>query len=95
MWLGRLNWQDKHIKRNIFIIGLLIFLLIQGLRLMVRQQVLNAFWSNYIMAEYFPPYLLIHLHFTFSVFCLVFCGVRNLKMDLGNIDEKDSGNEEN
>lgn len=57
MWLGRLNWQDKNIKRNIFIIGLLIFLVIQSLRLMVRQQLFNAFWSDYITAEYFPPYL--------------------------------------
>ncbi|MBL7936723.1 MAG: DUF418 domain-containing protein [Bacteroidia bacterium] len=57
MWLGRLNWQDKHIKRNIFIIGFVAFLLIQGIRLMVKQQLFNAFWSDYIMAEYFPPYL--------------------------------------
>jgi uncharacterized protein len=57
MWLGRLNWQDKLIKRNVFIVGLLAFILIQGLRFMVRQQVFNPLWSNYIMAEYFPAYL--------------------------------------
>jgi uncharacterized membrane protein YeiB len=70
MWLGRLNWQDKHIKRNIFIFGLAVFLLIQALRLMVRQQLFNAFWSDYIMAEYFPPYfpfILVTMGFAFMV----------------------------
>ncbi|MDI9364376.1 MAG: DUF418 domain-containing protein [Flavobacterium sp.] len=57
MWLGRLNWQNKSIQRNIFIIGLVIFTIIQVLRLLVKQQYFNPFWSNYIMAEYFPPYL--------------------------------------
>ncbi|HTM98536.1 MAG TPA: DUF418 domain-containing protein [Pedobacter sp.] len=70
MWLGRLNWQNKHTKRNIFIVGLLIFIVIQGLRLMVRQQLFSSFWSDYIMAEYFPPYLpfvLVTMAFAFMV----------------------------
>lgn len=57
MWLGRLDWQQKRAKQKVFLVGLLVFLLIQGLRLLVRQHLVNAFWSNYLMAEYFPPYL--------------------------------------
>jgi uncharacterized membrane protein YeiB len=76
MWLGRLNWQDKLIKRNIFLIGLVIFIIIQALRLMVRQHFFNPFWSDYIMAEYFPPYLpfvLVTIAFAFMVIpiCMV------------------------
>jgi len=57
MWLGKLNWQLKNTKRNIFIVGLLFFIFIQGLRYMVKQHFFSPFWSDYIMAEYFPPYL--------------------------------------
>lgn len=70
MWLGRLNWQDRLIKRNIFLIGLIVFIIIQALRLMVRQKFFNPFWSDYIMAEYFPPYLpfvLVTMAFAFMV----------------------------
>lgn len=70
MWLGRLDWQIKPTKRNIFIAGLIVFILIQGLRLMVRQQLFSPFWNNYIMAEYFPPYLpfvLVTMAFAFMV----------------------------
>jgi len=76
MWLGRLNWYDRIIKRNIFIIGLVVFIIIQALRLMVRQHFFNPFWSDYIMAEYFPPYLpfvLVTIAFAFMVIpiCMV------------------------
>ena len=77
MWLGRLNWYDRIIKRNIFIIGLVVFIIIQSLRLMVRHHFFNPFWSDYIMAEYFPPYLpfvLVTIAFAFMVIsiCMVF-----------------------
>lgn len=70
MWLGRLNWQDTMTKRNIFTVGLIVFILIEGIRIMARQQFFNAFWSDYVMAEYFPPYLpfiLITIAFAFMV----------------------------
>lgn len=57
MWLGRLNWQSKRTKRNIFIVGILVFTVVQGLIFMARQHFFTSFWSDYIMAEYFPPYL--------------------------------------
>lgn len=70
MWLGRLNWQDRLTKRTIFIIGLVVFIFIQALRLMVKKSFFNPFWSDYIMAEYFPPYLpfvLVTMAFAFMV----------------------------
>ena len=57
MWLGRLDWQRTGAKRNVFLVGLLVFSLIQGLRLLVRQHLFSAGWNEYLMAEYFPPYL--------------------------------------
>lgn len=57
MWLGKVNWQSKIIRRNIFLIGLGVFVVFQTLRLLVRLHYFNDFWSNYIMSEYFPPYL--------------------------------------
>ncbi len=56
MWLGRLNWQNKTTKKNIFIAGLVIFLLFEGLRLLVKNGVLMQY-GNYIMSDYFPPYI--------------------------------------
>lgn len=76
MWLGRLNWQDVLVKRNIFFTGLIVFVFIQILRFLVRQNLFNSFWSDYVMAEYFPPYLpflLVTMAFAFMVipFCMI------------------------
>jgi uncharacterized protein len=57
MWLGRLNWQLKVTKRNILLVGLLMFVVVKALRLMVSQGYFDGLSANYIMAEYFPPYL--------------------------------------
>ena len=75
MWLGRLNWTNKLTRRNIFIFGLLIFIIFQILRILVKLHFFNSFWSDYIMAEYFPPYLpfiMITMGFAFMVipFCM-------------------------
>ncbi|MES2747142.1 MAG: DUF418 domain-containing protein [Bacteroidota bacterium] len=70
MWLGRLNWQHKQIRRRIFCFGLFVFVIVQILRMLVRQDVFNTFWSDYIMVEYFPPYLpfvLVTIGFAFMV----------------------------
>ena len=77
MWLGRLNWKDNLVRRNIFIVGLFVFVIFQLLRLLVRLQYFNPFWTNYIMAEYFPPYLpfiMITMGFAFMVIstCMYF-----------------------
>ena len=70
LWLGRLNWTDKLTKRNIFFSGFLIFITFQALRVLVKKHFFNSFWSDYIMAEYFPPYppfIMITMGFAFMV----------------------------
>ena len=57
MWLGRLDWQPARTRYQVFMVGLFVFLLVQGLRLLVRRGHFSAFWSNYLMAEYTPAYL--------------------------------------
>ena len=57
MFLGRLNWQNNATKKNIFFIGLIIFVLFQGVRYLAKQNIFDAYWTNYIMSEYFPAYL--------------------------------------
>lgn len=57
MYLGKLNWNSKTLKRIIFLIGLAIFLIIKSLRFLATNGYFDPFWTNYIQAEYFPPYL--------------------------------------
>ena len=80
MWLGRLDWTSSVIRRNIFILGLVVFMLIQLLRLAAGQGNFNPFWTNYIMAEYFPPYLpfvLVTTGFAFmAISALMYVGER-------------------
>lgn len=75
MWLGRLNWQNKTTKKKAFIVGLIIFLLFEGLRLLVKNGVFVQY-GNYIMSDYFPayiPYSLITMGFALMVIsiCMV------------------------
>ena len=70
MWLGRLNWQDKIVKRSIFFTGLVMFLLIQVLRLLAKEHYFDQFWSDYMMAEYFPaflPFIIVTMGFALMV----------------------------
>lgn len=57
MWLGRLDWNNAKTKRNIFVAGLIVFLIMQALRVAARQHLFAPAWTDYIMAEYFPAYL--------------------------------------
>ena len=57
MFLGRLNWQNNSTKKNTFFIGLVVFILFEGVRYLARQSIFDAFWTNYVMSEYFPAYL--------------------------------------
>ncbi len=57
MFLGRLNWQNGSTKKNTFFIGFVVFILFQGVRYFARQNIFDAFWTNYVMSEYFPAYL--------------------------------------
>ena len=57
MYLGRLNWQNNSTKKNTFFVGLGLFILMQGLRYLAKQNVFDGFWTNYVLSEYFPAYL--------------------------------------
>ena len=57
MWLGKLDWNNKLIRRNIFIIGLFLFTIIQLIRLWAKNPFIDDFTHRYILSEYFPPYL--------------------------------------
>lgn len=57
MWLGRLNWQDKKVRKTIFLIGLALFVLFEGLRKYALYKQFNPTLLDYIMYDYFPPYL--------------------------------------
>ena len=57
MWLGRINWREPKIRQRIFIIALLVFLLFEGLRRYSLYTQFDRKALDYIMYDYFPPYL--------------------------------------
>ncbi|WP_218029233.1 DUF418 domain-containing protein [Segetibacter aerophilus] len=57
MWLGRLNWRNKKVKKTVFLIGLTLFLLFERLRQYALYKQFKRNILDYIMYDYFPPYL--------------------------------------
>lgn len=57
MWLGRISWQHAKTKRKLFFTGLAFFVGAEALRRYAVQKQWSGEIMNYIMAEYFPPYL--------------------------------------
>lgn len=57
MFLGRLNWQGTSTRKNTFLIGLFVFIFFEGVRYLAKQNMFDAFWTNYILTEYSPAYL--------------------------------------
>lgn len=57
MWLGKLNWQNNTVKKYIFVAGAILLLLFEGLRAIATANMLDIKTTQYIMSEYFPPYL--------------------------------------
>lgn len=57
MWLGRLNWQAPKLKMKVFGVGLVFFLLFEGLRKYAVYKQFDRKILDYIMYDYFPPYL--------------------------------------
>jgi uncharacterized protein len=57
MYLGKLNLQDKLIRRNMFLIGLACFICVQGIRMLAKNGNFNDETTRYIISEYFPPFL--------------------------------------
>jgi len=61
MYLGKLNWQDKRTKKNLFLIGLCMLALFKALRLYIIYDFENPLHHQfyidswfYIMEDYFP-----------------------------------------
>jgi uncharacterized membrane protein YeiB len=57
MWLGKLDWNTKLIRRNVFMVGFFLFATIQLIRVWAKNPFVNDFTHQYILSEYFPPYL--------------------------------------
>jgi uncharacterized membrane protein YeiB len=57
MWLGRLDWDQAYIRKRIFITALTVFVLLQILRFFARSNYFDDRTTQYVMSEYFPPYL--------------------------------------
>ncbi len=57
MWLGKLDWHNKQIRKNVFIIGFLLFTSIQLIRFWAKNPFIDDFTHRYILSEYFPPFL--------------------------------------
>lgn len=57
MWLGKLDWNTRLIRRTVFIVGLFLFATIQLIRFWAKNPFVNDFAHQYILSEYFPPYL--------------------------------------
>jgi uncharacterized membrane protein YeiB len=57
MWLGKLNWNEALTKKRVFLVGLIAFLIVQGIRLIAANNLKDDFLHRYILSEYFPPYL--------------------------------------
>jgi uncharacterized protein len=57
MYLGKLNWQDKTLIYKVFSIGLGTFILLEGIRFYAVKAQFGPPIMQYIMSEYFPPFL--------------------------------------
>jgi uncharacterized protein len=57
MYLGKLNWQDKTLIKKIFLIGLGTFIGFEGIRFYALKAQFSPPIMQYIMSEYFPPFL--------------------------------------
>jgi uncharacterized protein len=57
MWLGKLDWYDKLARRNVFWVGLGLFISVQMIRFWAKSNFKKDFLHQYILFEYFPPYL--------------------------------------
>lgn len=56
MWLGRLDWQNPKVKRNILLTGIAIFASIETLQI-IAPHLLSPDLAFYITADYIPPFL--------------------------------------
>jgi len=58
MWLGRLNWSDLKIRKNIFLTGLAIFSMTEAVQYFAaNNNHIDQSLRLYITADYIPPFL--------------------------------------
>lgn len=74
MWLGRLNWYDKKVQKKVFFTGLFFFVLFEIIRIFARNGFFSEATTQYIMSEYFPPYLpFMAITASFALMVISFC----------------------
>jgi len=74
MWLGRLDWQSQRIRAWVGSVGLLIFLIMEGIQAVAKQGYFDADLTFYLTADYLPPFLPFMLGTTsFALVLLVIC----------------------
>ena len=62
MWLGKLDWNNKIVKRRLFIVALIVFLLFKGLKIAASYALFDASVNSYMLIEYSPiviPFIMI------------------------------------
>jgi uncharacterized protein len=74
MWLGRLDWQNKRIKQNVFLTGAIVWTLVETLQLFAGRGYFGEDLAFYITADYIPPFLPFLLGTSgFALMILVLC----------------------
>lgn len=74
MFLGRLDWENKTVRKKIFFTGLGVFVIVEALRLLAKEELFSKEITGYIMSEYFPPYLpFMLLTAGFALMVIVIC----------------------
>lgn len=57
MWLGRLNWQEKAVRRKAFLTGLFVYLAVFAVQSLASGLAVNDDVRFYLSADYLPPFL--------------------------------------
>ena len=57
MWLGRLDWNNTKMQKQLFLTGLALWLCIAGLQFYANNSDLHPDLKLYITADYVPPFL--------------------------------------
>lgn len=74
MWLGRLDWKKLAVRKNIFLTGLVIYVLVQVLLFCAVRNIFHEDVKFYIEADYLPPFLPFMLGTaSFSMMVIVVC----------------------
>lgn len=74
MWLGRIDWKNDKTRKNIFLTGFIFFILFELLRKYALYKPFNPEVLNYIMSDYFPPFLpFIIITASFALMVITIC----------------------